>query len=143
MDQPGGDLAQRLQHEGPLVQARVRHAEAGLVDPLPAEEEQIEVEAARGVAHRSAPAAGRGLDRQQAIEEHPGPERGHELRGAVQIRALRRRAHRLGLVERRDGRHPDTGARAQRRQRRLELRLAIAEVRAQGDVCGRRRRHGP
>ena len=50
-------LRERLQHEAPLVQARVRDGQARLVDRLVAVEQQVEVDRARAEARAVAPRA--------------------------------------------------------------------------------------
>ena len=68
-DEVGVELGERLEREAPLVQARVRHAQAGLVDRLVAVEQQVEVDRARAEA-RARPLATQGLlDGEQPIQE--------------------------------------------------------------------------
>ena len=49
MDPARRDIAQRLEHEGALVQSRVRHAEPRLVDLALPVEEEIQIQCAGGV----------------------------------------------------------------------------------------------
>ena len=83
IDPVGGNLGQRLQHEAAPAEARVRHDEAGLVDDLHPEENQIEVERARRVGIRAL-AAELPLGLEQRVEQGPGGECGVADGGGVQ-----------------------------------------------------------
>src|SRR5215468_4321109 len=133
MDEVGREVGERHQREGALVQARVREHEAGLVQHQLAVEQEVEVEAPRRVADAGAHTAGERLDREQPLEQRARRERGAERHRRVQVRALRRPADRRGLVDRRHREHGDALARAQPRQREVEERAAVAQVRAERD----------
>ena len=65
------DLDERLEREGPLVQARVGQRQPRLVDGDAVDEEQIEVDRARPVARPLARPAELALDVEQGREELP------------------------------------------------------------------------
>ena len=96
----GVELGERLEREAPLVQARMRHMEARLVDRLLAVEEEVEVDRARAEARARPLAAQRLLDGEQPIQELAWRERRLELRRAVQEARLLEVADGIGLAER-------------------------------------------
>lgn len=128
----------------------MRHLEVGRVDRQAVDPEQIEVERARRVAGAPDPAVGP-LDVEQDAQQFRGIERRREEHGAVQVGRLgRARPDRgltgrpepgLGLAEGRRPHDPDARDPTERRHRRPQRALAIAEVRAQpdDDEPGRRR----
>lgn len=63
------DLRRRFQGKTALVQARVRHMQARLIDDLPTEKQQIDVERARRVSLRIGSRSAMGmLDGQTGVE---------------------------------------------------------------------------
>src|SRR5574338_600485 len=130
----GGDLGQRLQHEGTLMHARMRHHQARLVDDRLAMQQQVEIHGTRRqVPGPRAPTFM--LDRQQGVEQRARRQGGvHRDHCVDVVRVVVGHAHRRGVVER--------GARCDLRggqggdalERQLEGLRGVAEVRTEGDV---------
>jgi len=139
-DEVGVELGERLEREAPLVQARVRHAQAGGVDRLVAVEQQVEVDRARAEARARSLAAQGLLDGEQPIQELARRERRLELGRAVQEARLVQVADGVGLPEGGDGAELDAGLGCEEVERPAERRLPVAEVRAQADEGARQRR---
>src|SRR4029078_5991083 len=93
--------------------------------------EQVEVDRARAVARPLAHAAELLLHGEQLIEEICRRERGLDRDGAVEEARLVEVADGIGLPERRDGDHLDTGSLFQQLDGALQRRLAVREIRAQ------------
>jgi len=88
IDESGRDLGERLEHESPLAEARMRNGQAGLVQHGIPEENQIEVERARRVRVRPLTAS-RLLGRQQRLEQRSRRHRRLADRGRIQEQRLR------------------------------------------------------
>src|SRR6478735_4739712 len=104
-DRVGLEVVPRLEDEGALVGARVRQPQEVLVGPAVTDDDQVDVERARGVADVAALAVEGVLDGQRTLHQPGGGERGVGEQDGVQVgaRALRR-VDRLRLVDRRDAR---------------------------------------
>ena len=126
MHQLGEDLGERLEHEAPLVQPRVREHRGRAVAAQRAHEQDVDVDRARPVG-LGAHAAELPLDgeagREQLLGRLPGLAGGDR----VQEEALRRPAHGLGQVERAQQR-PAEAARLEPGEGARDRGLAIAEV---------------
>src|SRR4026209_741937 len=127
------ELLQRLEGERALVQAGMRHGQAGLVeDDVPVEEE-VEVDrpgAPALVAHATEPA----LDVEQHAEERPRLERRLDRDGAVDECRLSDASPGLRLAERRHRDDLDPRFGAEEADGVLDRALAVCEVRAEADV---------
>jgi len=91
------DLAQGLEDEAPLVQARVRHDEIRLLEARVVVEEQVEVECARRPALGAALATRLRLDRVQELEELSRPKARAQAGRGIEVAPLGW-PERLGLV---------------------------------------------
>ena len=110
-----GEVAKRIQNEVPLHYPAMREGQAGLLPPLPAKDQEVEVDdtgspvlVLRGPAER--PLQGQQLPEQGAgieLREHPG-HRIDEIR-------LRYGTEGLGAVQRGEAHQPRSGEGAQRR----------------------------
>src|SRR5439155_8443943 len=136
-DEAGSQLGERLEDEAPLVQARVRDGEPGLVDHLVAVQEKVEIERPRAVLVGDANAAETLLDREQPVEELARREARLQLDGSVEERRLLADSHRFRLAQGRDA--DDLGSRLgpERVDGCAQRALAVAEVRAEADVSAR------
>jgi len=124
-------LTERLEHEAPLVHARMGNDQRVLVDAAVGKEQQVEVECPRFAASSAANPTLLGLDLQQALQQGPRLQSRLDLHGRVQIGALGRRPHRVGLV---DPRHlepfnPAGGAKCP--ERAPQVSLPVTQVRAE------------
>jgi subtilisin family serine protease len=133
----GVELGERLEGEAPLVQARVRNAEARLANRLVAVEEQVEVDRARAEAGAAAHPAEAALDVEEPAEELGRRELRLDLGGRVEEARLVDESDRHGLAERRDAPQLDARLPGEQLERLPERRLAVAEVRAEADECAR------
>ena len=129
------ELGERLEREAPLVQARVRHGQARLVDLLVAVEEQVEVDRARAEA-RAVARRGRARARSRAGGRAARAGASSVSTAAAALRNARlvdvaRRARSRGASRRRRPR-PGLGASSSSAAR--SVALAVAEVRAEADV---------
>jgi hypothetical protein len=128
------ELGQRLQHEQPLVQARMRDDEAVVAVDKVAIQQQIEIDGPRSIA-LLAHAPQSLLDRQQRIEEIVGRAIGPHLDDGVEVVSLPRRpADRPRLVHRRYACDLDTLTLTQVCQCALQVVGAIVEVAAQSNI---------
>jgi len=129
------ELVERDVPEPGFGQARVRDREVGLVENEVAVEEEIEVHRARSEA-RPGPLASKGaFHAEKALEKRARLEIRLERGGAVQEPRLVEIADGLGLAQ---GRHrDDLDARVlgEELERPPQRGLAIAEVRAESNVC--------
>ena len=133
MHPPRRQLAERLEHEAPLVHARMRNDQRVLVDAAVGKEQQVEVERPRLAALSAPDPTLLGLDLQQALQQGPRLQSRLDLRDHIQVGALGERPHRVGLV---DSRHlePLNPARcAERLERAPQVGLPVAQVRAERD----------
>src|SRR5207244_13202669 len=106
----GVQLSERLEHEPPLVQARVRHLQERLVDGRVAVEQEVEVERARALRRRLAAVSPKGaLQLEHGAEKRPGRQLGLELDGSVEETRLVEIVERLGVAEARDAFDLDLG----------------------------------
>src|SRR5437870_665016 len=113
----------------------MRDAQAGLVVPLVAVEQEIQVERARTIADAARSiAAVRALDRLQVREQLARRERRLRQQRAVQEAALpARAADRLGLDPARHGDHAHAADARDLAHRAIEMIAAVAQVAAQAD----------
>ena len=72
--QLGRDLRERLQHETPLAEPRMRHDQSRLVNDLLAKQDQIQIERPRRVRIRALPPP-LALDREQGVQQRPRRQR--------------------------------------------------------------------
>ena len=113
------DLGQRLQHEQPLVQSRMRQRQLRIVADRVAVQEQIEVDGARAVAFRRAPGPGRFPRPAATRSSVVGGQVGAQLGDGVEVRPLSGRAADGGrLVHGGDAHYLDARPAAQLGQRR-------------------------
>ncbi len=124
-------LAERLEHEAPLVHARMGNDQPVLVDAAVGKEQQVEVECPRLAANSAADPTLLGLDLQQALQQGPRLQPRLDLRDRVQVGALGRRPHRIGLVDPRHVEPLDPAGRAECLERAPQVGLPVAEVRAE------------
>ncbi len=130
----GIQLCERLQDEPALLQPRVRHFEQRLVDRLVSIEQKVEIERAGSLERRGAPVAAEGpFQLEQHPQECPGREVRLELDDPVEEAWLLEISHRLGVPKGRDPANLDPRQAPQAPHRRAQGRLAVAEVRAEGD----------
>ena len=139
VDEAGRDLGQRLEHEAPLVQARVGNHEAGSIAPLVPEEQDVDVDRARAVPLR-AHAPHLALGGEARLEERLGTERRLSLRRQVQEPALGRPPHGLREPERAAPRHAEAAS-DEPPEGAIERGLAVAQVGAETEKD--RRAHVP
>ena len=128
-------LAERLEHEGALVQPGMRDAQPGFVEHQRAVEQQIEVERARAPARTARRAPG---------SDSISSSRSSSARGATaRAQAARRHSDRDPAAEGRRApsrtpsrapRRASPGCARNARDRRSQLRRAIAEIRAERHV---------
>ena len=116
------------------MQPRVRDDEPVRVDLLVAVQQQVEVDPAGPEARTVAGAPERILDGVQAREQVVGRKCRGDRRDRVQKRRLVGVADRLGLVERRRRDDVDAGLAIEDRERGLQQRCPVAEVRPESDV---------
>lgn len=141
MQHVGRNLVKRVEHEGPLVHARVRQGQLRRRDDQVVVEQQVEVEGSRRVAHRAALAARVRFDLVEEREERLRWERGLEPRRRVQVARLRRSTDRRGLVTPRRLHECNLRRPVERPQRFVELGVSIPEIRPEPDVGGVPRGH--
>ena len=135
---PGeGDVGEGDAHEGAREQAGVRDDQLGrLVDDRVVVQQEVDIDdAGSGRLSRRAHAAERALDVEAQIEEDAGGQVRLDACDRVQIRRLRIRRHRVGLVERRPRGDAHPGRR-ERVERPLDGRAAVAQVGAEAEVRG-------
>ena len=125
----GPDLDQRLEHEAPLGEPRVRQHRVGRAASRLAEEEDVDVDRARTV-RLAAHAPELVLDRETRLKQRLGGERGLAVGDRVHEPALGRTADGLGQVER-ARKHPAIAQHLEPRERALDRGFAVAEVRAE------------
>ena len=136
-DQLGIELRERLEDEASFREPRMRHLEAGLVDDLVAVEEKVEVDRARAEARARSHPAERPFDLEEPVEQLARTKVRPDLRGRVQEPRLVSVVHRIGLAYARKTRRPDLAF--HELERSAEIRLTVAQVRAEPDVGERRR----
>ena len=124
-------LAERLEHEAPLVHARMRNHQRVLVDAAIGEEQQVEVECPSLAPSSASDPTLLGLDLQQALEQGPRLQSGLDLRDRVQVGSLRERPHWIGLVDPRHIDPLDPGGRAECLECAPQVGLPVPEVRAE------------
>ena len=127
VDEVGGEVGERGEHEAALPHPRVRHLQVGLVDLLALDPEDVDVEGPRSPALEPHPRRRR-LQPPALGEQAAGVEVGVELDDQVEEGALLGPADRVGLVHGRHGHHV-----VERGHGRPELGGAVAEVRAQAE----------
>jgi hypothetical protein len=115
----------------------VRDGQPRLVDRIVAEDEEVEIDRP-GPPPLPALSPEPSLDLEQHPEERVGRQVGLDPGGGVEKAGLGGDPDRLGLVNRRDGRHPH--ALLEQLQRLPKRRVAIAEVGTERDVRGRQGR---
>lgn len=133
-----GDIREGLEHEGPLVQPRMRDAQSRLVDLGVSVDEEVEVERPRTLrrnplAHAPEPL----LDREQHVEELARRQLGLECDHAVQKARLVDVSDRRGIDQPRDGDDVDSLGRCEPVHSSPQRGFSIAEVRAERDIGGR------
>jgi len=111
----------------------VWHGEIGLADCLLRERHDVEIEGSRAPAFR-ARAPGVVLNALQRHEERARSERCFERNHLIEIGTLNRAAEGLRLLDRAHGKQTGLGKRGQRRARKRQMRVAVAEVRAERDI---------
>jgi Subtilase family len=117
------------------------HPEAGLVDLGVPVEQQVEVQGARPLRRNLVPPTPEAkLDGEQPVEQLPRRQLGLERGGAVEEPRLVDVADRLRVVEVGDGDAVDSRLGGKCNDGRTQRLLAVAEVRAEGDVGAG---HGP
>ena len=124
-------LAERLEHEAPLVHARMGDDQRVLVDTAVGKEQQVEVECPRPVARSAANPTPLGLDLQQALQQGPRLQSSLDLHDRVQIGALGKRPHRVGLVDPRHLEPLDPAGGAEGPERAPQVSLPVTQVRAE------------
>ena len=82
------DFRQRLEHEAPLAESRMRHDQPGLVDHGLPKQDQIQIERPRRVRGRPLPPT-LALDPEQGVQQRPRRQRRLPDGGGVQIQRLR------------------------------------------------------
>ncbi len=109
------EIGERLEHETPQMQARVRQHQVRRGECSITVDEQVEVECARGpFACANAPVFS--LDLQKRVQQRVRRPRGGNARGGVEVcglRRVRRAGVRGTLVHRRGGEHRDARRLAQ------------------------------
>jgi alkanesulfonate monooxygenase SsuD/methylene tetrahydromethanopterin reductase-like flavin-dependent oxidoreductase (luciferase family) len=98
VDQIRCQIAERFEYEGALAETRMWDLEIGPGQFPITVEQQVEVECARRIAVGTARTTLADFDLEESLQQGVGDERGDELDGAVQIRALGWRAHWISLV---------------------------------------------
>lgn len=114
--------------------------QAGLVDDLVAEEQQIQIDRARSEPGPFARAPEVALDRQEALEELARSEVGLDSRRGVEEARLVEKANRFRLHECRDRRNLDRGVSTKSLKGSVQVGLAVTEVRSEPDPGGRHAR---
>ena len=117
----------------------MRQRQPWLVDLLVPVEEQVEVDCARAPARAVARTAQVALDREQGVQEPARAECRIQRGRRVEEGRLLDGPPRIGFPHPGDGGHLDAGTGAERRERRVERRPAVAEVGAEADVRAFRR----
>ena len=130
---------ERLEREQAFGEAWMRHRQPGLVDLLVAVEEQVEVDRAGAPAQAVARPPEVTLDRKQRVHELARAECRVQRGRRVEEGRLLDRPPRVGLPDHGDGDDLDAGTGAERRERGIERRPAVAEVDAEADVRAFRR----
>lgn len=138
-DEVGREVGERGEDEGAFVQARVRQGESRMVEGGVAVEQQIEVEGAGAPAFGS-DATARFLNGEKGVEQIERRKGGEEAGDGVEIVLLAGRADGGGFVEGGDGVEAGAGQRGEGGEGGFEVRVTVAEIGAQGDVGGGRRR---
>ncbi len=126
-------IGERLEHEAPLVHARMGNDQLLLVDAAVAEEQEIEIQRPRLTASSASDPALLLLDLEQPQEEGSWLELRLDLGDRVQVGALGRRPDRIGLVDRRDTEPVNAASGAERFERAPQVALPVAQVRAERD----------
>ena len=126
----GRDLGQRLQHESPLFETRMRYGEIRRVDDVVSVKNQIEIERPRR-ARIGAFAAEPLLDAEQHGKQIVRRQRGLSNRRGVEKRRLIADADRCRVIEAGRSNLLDEGM--ERVERRTQVAVAIAEIAPEGD----------
>lgn len=109
--------------------------QAGLVDPLLAVDEEVEIERPRASGRPFPGAPVLPLDAQEDVEQLARAERGFHSDGPVQeARLVGDQTDGIGLAKSRYGHDLDARGRVEARDRAAERGLTVAEVRADTDV---------
>jgi hypothetical protein len=124
-------LAERFEHEAPLVHARMRNHQRVLVDAAVGKEQQVEIQCSRFAALSAPDPTLLGLDLQQALQQGPRLQLRLDRRDRVQVGALGRRPHRVGLVDPGHLEPLDPASRAKCLERALQMSFPVTEVRAE------------
>ena len=105
-----------------------------------AEQQHVDVDRARPVARPARRAAELALDGLARVQQRLGLEVGLDAQARVEeVRLVEDLADRIGVVRRRAREHADA-VRGQRADRRLQVRAAVADVRAEAEVSDAHRR---
>jgi hypothetical protein len=111
----------------------MRHAQSRLVDDPVAVEQKIEVDRPRPIAHARPNAAQSLLDREQPVEQRARLEIGGQAGRGIEETRLVDDAHRVRLADLRDLLDLDAGLGREQLERPANVRLTVAEVRADAD----------
>ena len=118
------EVGERHEHERPLGHPGVRHLEVGLVDPLVADEQHVDVERPRAPPDGAHPVAVGLEPLRELAAARAGVEVGVDRHDRVEVVVLGRATDRRGLVDRRHRRRP------RRRRPRRARRPPAAGARA-------------
>ena len=129
----GIELGERLEDEAALCEARVRDAQAGLVDRLLAVEQKVEVDRPRAEARPRPLASERALDGEHPLKERAGGELGVDRARGVEEAGLVDVPDGVRLAKSGDRDDADVGP-VEEVERAPEVSGTIAEVRSEADV---------
>jgi len=127
-----GQVAERLQNEGPLGHARMGNDEFRLIHDARSKEQKIDVEGAGSVALATL-APGAGLDFELPLQQRARCEGSSQAQHCIQVGALGRRPNRSRLVDAGGTEQSDASGGRESRDRFLEVDLAVSQVRPQGN----------
>ena len=127
----GIELGERLEREHPLVQARMRELEAGLVDREPVHQQEVEVDGSRAVPRPRAHPPELPLDLEQRREEGRRSQRGIDRDRCIEKSRLVEKPHGIGLPERRHRDDVDLRTLVEELDRACQRRRPVTEVRSE------------